>query len=115
MIRVLLGAFLIAHGLIHAAIWLAPKTEMVPIAVDRSWLFGDVHRLATSMGVAAAAAFVCAGIAYLGQQDWWAIAALVGGLVSMVLMAVTFTPWWLIGLLLNAAVLVAAWQTAFQP
>jgi hypothetical protein len=39
--RILAGAFLIAHGLIHLAIWV-PRTKDAPLDVNHSPLFGDV-------------------------------------------------------------------------
>ena len=114
MTRVLIGAFFIAHGLIHAAIWLPPSSADAPMQTGRSWLLGDVRPLAVTLAIVAAAAFVAAGSAYLASQDWWAVAAVGGAAVSTVLMALTFTPWWLAAIVINVVVIYQAWPGSVE-
>jgi uncharacterized membrane protein YphA (DoxX/SURF4 family) len=68
LLRVLLGLFFIAHGLVHVAIW-APKydPEKVPFDASHSWLLGDRRLLARVLAFAAAAILVVVGIALLAQ------------------------------------------------
>jgi hypothetical protein len=41
MIRILLGAFIVAHGLLTAVIWLSPPNADAPFRATRSWLLGE--------------------------------------------------------------------------
>jgi uncharacterized membrane protein YphA (DoxX/SURF4 family) len=107
LLRVLLGLFFIAHGLVHVAIW-APRYDPKKAAFDpsRSWLLGEQRPLARVLAFAAAAVLVVAGIALLAQSGWWRPTAVVGLGVSTVLLLVYFTPWYLFILAVNAALIV---------
>jgi hypothetical protein len=61
MIRILLGLFVIVHGLITFGIWAAPVTEQAPFNPSHSWLLGDTRTLAVVLAVVAAIAFVVTG------------------------------------------------------
>jgi len=107
LLRVLLGVFFIAHGLVHVAIW-APKYDpaKVPFDASRSWLLGDQRPLARVLAFAAAAILVVAGIALLAQGGWWRPTALVGLGVSTALLLVYFNRWYLFILALNIALII---------
>jgi uncharacterized membrane protein YphA (DoxX/SURF4 family) len=107
LLRVLLGVFFIAHGLIHVAIW-APRYDPAKAAFDasRSWLFGDRRPLARVLAFTAAVILVVAGIALLAQGGWWRPTAVAGLGVSTVLLLVYLTPWYLFILAVNAALIV---------
>jgi hypothetical protein len=92
MPRVLLGLFVVAHGLVTFGIWAAPVTDKAPFNPSRSWLLGDTRTLAVALAVVAAIAFVVSGSGFLAQQDWWAVAAVAAGAVAVLLMALYFTP-----------------------
>jgi uncharacterized membrane protein YphA (DoxX/SURF4 family) len=106
LLRVLLGVFFIAHGLVHVAIW-APKYDpaKVPFDASRSWLLGDQRPLARVLAFAAAAILVVAGIALLAQGGWWRPTALVGLGVSTALLLVYFNRWYLFILAVNIALI----------
>src|SRR4026207_1011810 len=63
MWRFLFIAFLIAHGLVHLAIWLMPKPpgQKAPFDPDHSWLLGDQKTVAVVLAVAAAAVLMAGG------------------------------------------------------
>jgi hypothetical protein len=107
MLRVLLIGFLIAHGLVHVAIW-APKYDPEKAAFDasHSWLIGNQRLLAQVLAFAAAALIVLAGIALWSHAGWWRPTAVVGLGVSTVLLLVYFTPWYLFILPVNTALIV---------
>jgi uncharacterized membrane protein YphA (DoxX/SURF4 family) len=107
LLRVLLGLFFIAHGLIHVAIW-APRYDPTKAAFDasRSWLLGERRPLARVLAFGAAAILIVAGIALLAQGDWWRPTAVVGLGMSTVLLLVYFTPWYLFILVVNLALIV---------
>lgn len=105
--RWLAGAFLIAHGLVHLAIW-APRPKDPPFDVNRSPVFGDVRTLALSIAVAAAVLLVGGGVGLVAEASWWPVVTIVAAGVSAVLLLLTVSPWFLIGLAINAAIIVLA-------
>ena len=112
LLRWLAGLFLVAHGVLHVAIWLSPPPKNAPFDAHRSPMFGDVRVAATALGLAAGLAFVVSGVGYLAGQAWWPALALGASAASIVLMLLTFTPWWLIALAIDAAVAVLAWRAS---
>jgi hypothetical protein len=107
MLRWLLIGFLIAHGLVHVAIW-APKydPEKVPFDAAHSWLIGDQRPLAQVLAFAAAAILILAGIALWAHGGWWRPTAVVGLSLSTPLLLLYFTPWYLFILPVNVALIV---------
>jgi hypothetical protein len=110
VLRWLGGLFLVAHGLIHLAIWVPRPPADAPFDAHRSPMFGDVRAVAAVLAVLAAGGFVVSGVGYLAGQDWWAPVALGAAGVSIALVILTFTPWWLLGLAIDAAIAVLAWR-----
>lgn len=111
MTRLLVAGFLAAHGALHAAIWMSPLPPDAPFDAGHSWLFGNVRPISMALGAAAAVAFAAAGVGYFIGQEWWALAGTAGAVVSLGLIALTFTPWWLAALLINVVLVVQAWPT----
>jgi hypothetical protein len=107
VLRWLLIVFLIAHGLVHVAIW-APKydPEKVPFDASHSWLIGDQRPLARVLAFAAAALLVLAGIVLWSQGGWWRPTAVLGLSVSTILLLLYFSPWYLFILPVNIALIV---------
>lgn len=111
IMRLLIGLFIAAHGLVTAAMWVTPpKPDEAPFPT-RHWLFADNRQAVVTIAVIAAAAFVLAGIGYIADVDSWAWPALVGVATSTLLMVATFSIWWSAGLLINAAITRLALQT----
>jgi hypothetical protein len=117
MWRLLFIAFLIAHGLVHLAIWLMPKPadEKAPFDPDHSWLIGDQKALAVVLAVTAAALLVGGGLGLWSHAGWWRSVAVVGLATSLGLMVVYFNPWYLFIQAINAALILGivwlAWPT----
>jgi hypothetical protein len=123
--RVLLGLFLVAHGLIHAAIWVTPKPtdpKAPPFDASRSWLLNALgvgesgaRALRVVLALAATAGFAAAGLAVLFGAGWWRPLAVVSAAVSLVLMLVYFNSWLLLGVAIDvgiiAVLLVAGWPS----
>ena len=107
MLRWLLIGFLIAHGLVHVAIW-APKYDREKAAFDasHSWLIGERRPLAQVLAFAAAALLVLAGIALWAHGGWWRPTAVLGLSVSTVLLLLYFNTWYLFILPVNIALIV---------
>jgi hypothetical protein len=110
MLRGLGGLFLVFHGLIHLAIWVPRLPKDAPFDAHHSPMFGEVRGAAAALAVLAAGGFVASGIGYLAGQDWWAPVSLGAAAVSIVLLILTFTPWWLLALAIDAAIAVVAWR-----
>lgn len=108
--RWLAGLFLVAHGLVHLAIWLPRHQEGAPMDPGHSPFLGDVRAASVVLAVIAAVAFVVAGIGVLLATTWWAPVAIGAAAVSLALVALTFTPWWLFAVVIDVAVIVLAWR-----
>lgn len=111
MLRIAIGVFLVLHGVIHAAIWIPPRPEepLPGFGAQASWLFADVRAAVVSVALLAAGGFVLSGVAYLIHQPWWAVVAVVAVAASLALTVATFTPWWSAALVIDLAILYAAW------
>jgi predicted exporter len=114
MIRVLLGTFIVAHGLLTAFIWVTPAKADAPFRATHSWLVGEARPLAVIIALVAAAAFVLAGVGFIGQQAWWAVTGIGAGAVALVLMGLFFNPWLLAGIAISAGILYAGIQALPQ-
>ena len=114
MLRVLLGAFIVAHGLLTAVIWVMPANAEAPFRATHSWLVGDARPLAVVIALAAAAGFVLAGIGFITQQAWWALTGVGASAVALLLMALFFNPWLLAGIAISAGILYAGIQALPQ-
>ena len=112
MLRLLIAGFLIAHGLIHAAIWL-PQAFGVRAAADPgapfdpgySWLItgasaGGARWLSIFLALVAAIGYVIAGTGLLAHQSWWTTFAVAASAASLALFLLYFNVW------LSAAVLI---------
>lgn len=112
MIRLLFGILLLAHGLIHAAIWLPPKTEKSPFDPKHSWLLSGLHLpagfiriFAIIISSVAALTLMSGGIGLLTHQSWWLISMLIGAINSLFLILVYFNPWLSFAVLLDIGVI----------
>jgi hypothetical protein len=117
MATALIAVFLIVHGLLHLAVWLPPPDpeKAPPFDPGRSRVLTVSHvsalaarRTAAGLAVTACALYIVAGAAVVFGSEWTpgiAVAAAVAGLVLKVLY---FNPWLLVGIGLDAIVLLAA-------
>jgi len=114
MIRVLLGAFIVAHGLLTAMIWASPAKADTPFRATYSWLLGDARLLAIVVALVAAVGFVLAGAGFIADQAWWAFTGIGAGAVALLLMTLFFNPWLLAGITISAGILYAGFQALPQ-
>jgi hypothetical protein len=110
MVQILLGGFVIAHGLVTAAIWASPAREGEPFRATHSWILGDARSLAVALALVAALGFVLAGTGFLAHQAWWGVFGVGAGAVALVLMGLYFSPWLLAGIAISGGVLYAGAQ-----
>jgi hypothetical protein len=117
--RTAFGVFLVLHALVHVA-WLAPKPNdpSYPFRIDSSPLLPGaseslVRGLGQGLAVAALLAFVLAGLGVLGVPGLaaaWKIAAVVGAVASLALVAVFWDKYFVAGPILNTGILVAVYM-----
>lgn len=104
------AAFLIIHGFVHLAVWLAPAKIDAPFQADHSWLFGSgaaPHRVSVALAASAAAVFVAAGIMLLFGASVWVPLAVTASAIGLVVALLYFNPWLLFDIGINAALLYA--------
>jgi hypothetical protein len=110
MWRFIFIGFLIAHGLIHLAMWVfVPKPapgKRTPFDASHSWLLGSQRTLAATVAAAAMVLLVVAGIGLFAHADWWRAVAVAGLGVSFGLMVVWFNPWFTMIEIVNAGLMV---------
>jgi hypothetical protein len=114
VIQFVLGAFMVAHGLLTAFIWVSPAKADAPFRATHSWLVGDTRPVAVVIALVAAAGFVLAGIGFITHQAWWAITGIGAGAVALLLMTLYFNLWLLAGIAISAGILYAGIQALPQ-
>jgi hypothetical protein len=85
--RIAVVAFLVAHGLVHIAVWGTSK-PLEGTNPGHSWLLGDNRSMAIALMTAATGLFVFTGVLLLFHAAWWQTLAVVSGGVSLLLVAV---------------------------
>jgi hypothetical protein len=126
MLRLLLAAFVLAHGLIHVS-FLTPAPAPAaggppwPFNLDRSWLLtrmgvstATAERVGRTLVALTAVGFAVAAAGLATGASWWGPAAVAASLVSLVQLTAWFH-WWLpVGLLIDIGVIAAVlgrWPT----
>ncbi len=101
----LAGLFLVAHGLVHLAVWIAPPPPDAPFDSCHSWLLGDAGVLSRALTIGACAVFVLAGVLLIAGAGLGATLAVVGSVTSLVLVVLTFNRWFVFAVAINAAII----------
>ena len=116
MTRVVIGLFLVAHGLIHVTIYglPQPKGEDVPFDPSYSWALTSAHvaqnstrRLSVLMAWISAIVLSLAGLALLAESAVWVPVAVLGAASGLLLKAVFFNTWLSAGIFIDLCVLWA--------
>jgi hypothetical protein len=114
MTRVLFAIFLVAHGAVHAPIWLAPSSEAAPFDPGHSWLLNALgldtsatRAIGIALSLLAFAGFAGAGIGLFARQEWWRALAMSAAAVSLVLLVAYYHVWLTLGVAINAAIVLA--------
>jgi len=119
MITALAVALLLAHGLVHFAVWLPhPEPDPgkpAPFAPDHSAVLTKAsvpqttaRTLSTTLAVAAGVGFILTGLAVAVDADWVVPVAVYASLLGLSLKVLFFNPWLLLGVLIDLGVLLAA-------
>jgi hypothetical protein len=124
MIRILLGVFLILHGLVHGGLAAAPipndpnsKPGAFFTDATRSWLLSRMGLNASAIRVAGVImvmlpllGFVAAGLGVFGisgLDSIWRMMAVTSAGFSLLLLVVFWHPWLVVGCLLNFGMLIS--------
>lgn len=119
----IIGAFLIAHGLVHAILAAAPipndpapKPGTFFTATPRSWLLsklGSPDAAAKWTGIVLVAlatiGFILAGMGALGVTGLtaiWHIMAIISAAISLLLLIIFWHSWLIVGVLIDVGALV---------
>ena len=114
-----LALSLAVHGLLHLAVWLPHPTPDLakppPFRPDHSAVLtavavptGVARSVANGLAVTAAITYLVAAVGVAVQSDWVVAMAAFAAAVGLVLKALFFHPWLLVGVGLDVAILAAA-------
>jgi len=114
-VQVLIGLFLIGHGLIHAS-WLVPAPTDDPrwaFDLDHSWLLSGiglsrsaVRAIGTVLALLATIGFVVTGIGVIFDVGWWPAVAFVSAGISVVQLVCFYHLWLSLGMVIDGGVLL---------
>ena len=129
IVRLALTGFLLAHALIHAS-FLAPRPAPTPggpewpFVLERSWALsplgveaGMSRFVGLALVAATIAAYGLAAVALLGglPVPIWAAGTIGGSIASIALLVLFFHPWLVLGLAIDAGLLVAVLLLDWRP
>jgi hypothetical protein len=106
--RTAFGILLVVHGLLTILIWSPTPSGGAPMDTSHSWLFGDARTLSLLLALTAGPIVAVAGVCLLSHQAWWSLIGLAGGVLSLALFAMFFTPWWLAAIAISASLVWSA-------
>lgn len=122
VLKVVIGLFLIAHGLVHLLYFIPPKPDF-PMSPDKSWLVGRgvvpltiVSPAVKTLAVAGMAGFILLAFSFwdLGvPQGWFAPLAVAASLVSLVVLALTWIRSFVLAVAINVGIIV--WAVGWGP
>lgn len=113
--RILLATFIVLHGAVQGIMFGLPlipevKRDMAPFNPTQSWLLGDRPSLAFALALAVTAAFALAGGSYLARASWWPGVLIAAGALSLLLLALFASRYFIVGFPISLALAVWAWQ-----
>lgn len=121
--KVLLGLFVIAHGLLHAS-YLTPKPDdpNYPFHLDKGWFANIAGASAKPVGtilvLATVIAFAIAGLGLLGvpmAYGLWKTVLIIGTIASLLLLLLYWHVWLIFGIIVNIALLYGVSRLGLQP
>lgn len=132
MLKTALALFIIAHGLVHAILAMAPnpadadaKPGAFFTAAERSWLLpqlglnaATVQWIGIVLVVLSTLGFVLAGLGIFGVAGLstiWRMVAIFSAWVSLLLLVLFWHPWLPVGVLIDIGALVALLLVNWPP
>ncbi len=127
--KTIVAIFLILHGVTHSIMAMVPNPKASEPAFATffsgfgSWLFTGLSEsaskpISTTLAVIATLGFIATGLALFGVLipfDWWRTLAIASAVVSLVLVFAFWDMYLIVGLLIDAAVLVTLLFTKWSP
>lgn len=123
LLRVLLGAFFVAHGLVHLLYFVPSGDPKYPMTAEKSWLvtriglpLGVVSPVVSALAAASAVGFCLLALSYWGlvvPTAWLPALAVISVTTSLLLVAVTWNIQFIFSVFINIAILYWAlvWRT----
>lgn len=113
--RLLLAIVLVLHGAVHGIVFGLPlipavKADMSPFDPGDSWLVGERPAFAFAFALAVTAAFAVAALSYLARAGWWPGAAVAASALSLLLLGLFASRYFVVGVPISLAFLVWAWR-----
>ncbi len=114
MTSVVIAVFLAAHGAVHGIMFGLPllPAARADMSFDpsSSWIVGEARVFAFLFALLVTAAFVAAGIAYAVESGWWPGMVIAASLLSLALLTLFASKWFILGYPIDAALLFLAWR-----
>ena len=123
MVTAVVAVFLVAHGLVHLAIYLAPKdpAQRVPYDPAHSWALqalhvapAPMHTAGATLSALVATLYTCAGLALTVDASTATVVALAAAVTTLALKGLWFNTWLSLGIALDLGVLWAV-TTGWPP
>jgi hypothetical protein len=127
--KMIIALFLILHGLVHGILAMVPNPNAPDAGFasffSRSWLLNSLgfsesagKPIAIILAIIATLGFVATGLALLDLLvpfDWWSVLATVSAVISLLLLIIFWHPYLIIGILIDAVILVTVLFTDWSP
>lgn len=114
MVRVLVGLFLILHGLVHALYFVPPELDY-PMTAGKSWLVTQaglslsiMKPVVVALVVVAMIGFALLALSHWGllvPAGWFKTLAVISAGASLLLIALTWDKWFVFGALIDIGIL----------
>ena len=115
VLRVLLGLFLVVHGLIHLVYFAPTDDPKFPMTAGKSWLvtsaglrIGTVRAIVAVLAVLSAVGFCLLALSYFGllvPTGWFTPLAVIAAAASLALIVVTWNVQFIVGVAIDLAIL----------
>jgi hypothetical protein len=116
MSKILVGLFLIAHGLVHFLFVVpGPKDDKYPFFPEKAWLVtklgvdvGMVKNVMLVLGVLSIIGFILAGLSYLNfvvPGEWFRVLLISSASISLLLMGISWSNYYIVGALIDIMLL----------
>jgi hypothetical protein len=130
--RIALGIFIIAHGLVHSILAIAPnpadpdaKVGLFFTSVNRSWMLprlglnpGVIQAIGIILVALSTLGFLLAGLGILGVGGLsviWRTVAVVSSIISSLLLIIFWHPWLPVGLVIDILTVVGLLVIKWPP
>lgn len=114
MVRFLIAALFVGHGPVHGIMFrllYVPEARAdLPFNPSHSWLIGDTRAFGFAFAIVVTVTFAIAGVGYLARAGWWEDATIAAAVLSLALLAVYPSRWFIVGYPISIALTLIAWR-----